>query len=115
MLRMVATQFSATVARIPIQDCKEIVEFHYCKAVIITKLLKNMVLEVEKKRHSGKKQERKLSPPPPATHFALQTPHAMQGGRWGSMAPTDYGSSPSVDTCICPTPACPHRFVPNGA
>ena len=39
-------------------DCKEIVEFHYCKAVIITKLLKNMVLEVEKKRHSGKKQER---------------------------------------------------------
>ena len=52
---MVATGFSATVARIPIQDCKETVEFRYRKAVIITKLLKNTVLEVEKKRRSGKK------------------------------------------------------------
>ena len=74
VLGMVATRFSSTVARIPIQDCKETVEFHYYKAVIIAKLLKNTVLEVEKKRHSGKKQERKLSPPPPATHVALQTP-----------------------------------------
>ena len=71
---MVATQFSATVARIPIQDCKETVEFHYYKAVIIAKLLKNTVLEVEKKRRSGKKQGRKLSPPPAAKHVALQTP-----------------------------------------
>ena len=65
---MVATRFSATVARIPIQDCKETVEFHCRKAVIITKLLKNTVLEVEKKRRSGKKQGRKLSPPPAAKH-----------------------------------------------
>ncbi|KAM7236734.1 hypothetical protein CapIbe_012406 [Capra ibex] len=71
---MVATRFSATVARIPIQDCKETVKFHYRKAVIITKLLKNTVLEVEKKRPSGKKQERKLSPRPCATHIALQNP-----------------------------------------
>ena len=33
---MVATWFSATVARSPIQDCKETVEFHYHKAVIMT-------------------------------------------------------------------------------
>ena len=71
---MVATWFSVTVARIPIQDCKETVEFHYRKAVIITKLLKNTVLEVQKKRRSGKKQERKLRTPPPATQVALQTP-----------------------------------------
>ena len=61
---MVATQFSATVARIPIQDCKETVEFHYCKAVIITKLLKNTVLEVEKKRRSGKSRRENLAPDP---------------------------------------------------
>jgi len=71
---MVATWFSVTVARIPIQDCKETVEFHYRKAVIITKLLKNTVLEVQKKMRSGKKQERKLRPPPPATQVALETP-----------------------------------------
>ena len=62
---MVATWFSATLARIPIQDCKETVEFHYRKAVIITKLLKNTVLKVEKKRCSGKSRREKLAPDPP--------------------------------------------------
>ena len=54
-LRMVATRFSVTVARIPIQDCKETVKFHYRKAVMITKLLKNTVLQVEKKKALRKK------------------------------------------------------------
>ena len=49
-------------------------ELHYRKAVIITKLLKNTVLEAEKKRRSAEKPERKLIPPSPATHVALQTP-----------------------------------------
>ena len=61
---MVATWFSVTLARIPIQDCKETVEFHYRKAVIITKLLKNTVLKVEKKRCSGKSRRENLAPTP---------------------------------------------------
>ena len=56
---MVATRFSATVARIPIQDYKETVEFHYRKAVIITKLLKNTFFWRLRKRGAQEKAAEK--------------------------------------------------------
>ena len=59
MLGMVATRFSATVARIPIQDYKETVEFHYRKAVIITKLLKNTFFWRLRKRGAQEKAAEK--------------------------------------------------------
>lgn len=79
-------------------------EFHYRKAVIIAKLLKNTVLEVEKKRRSGEKPERKLSPPAPATHVALQTPSCNARRTLGLYGPDSLRRRLPWHSGICSQP-----------
>ena len=71
-------------------------ELHYRKAVIITKLLKNTVLEAEKKRRSGEKPERKLIPPIPRNARRTANPTMQRKEDVGALRPRWFAATAPV-------------------